>query len=257
MFQRAAIFLAFVAVAFGATVRLYLKDGTYQMAREYQVLQDRVRYYSTERSDWEEIPLELVDLDRTKKEVAGHEETVQADVKAQAEEDAAERAAREEIERIPAEPGGYFIHGDKLETMKQAESKLVNDKKRTALRVLSPIPIVPSKNTVELDGAAAALRVSNDRPEFYFRFSAEESFALVKLTPKKTSRVVETVEQIKGVPGVGEDRKEVATFKKQVGDMLFKIWPEKPLEPGEYALMEYTEEKLNLQIWDFGVGPAN
>jgi hypothetical protein len=255
--QRVALFLAFVAAASGATIRLYLTDGTYQMAREYQVLQDRVRFYSTERSDWEEIPLELVDLNRTKKEVAAQQEVVENDVKAQAEEDAAERAAREEVARIPAEAGSYFIHGAKLETMKQAESKLVNDKKRTVLRVLSPIPIVPSKGTVELDGPAAALRVPNDRPEFYFRFSAEESFSLVKLTPKKISRVVETVQQIKGLPAVQEDRQEVATFKKQVGDMLFKIWPEKPLEPGEYALIEYTEEKLNLQVWDFGVGPAN
>lgn len=51
----------------GATQRLYLKDGDYQLTNNYQVLADRVRYYSTERSDWEEIPLELVDLDRTKK----------------------------------------------------------------------------------------------------------------------------------------------------------------------------------------------
>jgi hypothetical protein len=36
--------------------------------------------------------------------------------------------------------------------------------------------------------------------------------------------------------------------------MLFKIWPEKDLEPGEYALIEHTDAKLSLQVWDFGVG---
>jgi len=37
---------------------------------------------------------------------------------------------------------------------------------------------------------------------------------------------------------------------------LFKIWPEKPLEPGEYALLQYTESKVDPQVWDFSVGPG-
>ena len=52
---------------------------------------------------------------------------------------------------------------------------------------------------------------------------------------------------------VVETREEITTFKKQVGDLLFKIWPEKDLEPGEYALVQYTEGKANPQVWDFGV----
>jgi hypothetical protein len=35
--------------------------------------------------------------------------------------------------------------------------------------------------------------------------------------------------------------------------MLYKIWPEKPMEPGEYALIEYTEGKMSPKIWDFSV----
>ena len=42
-----------------ATVRLYMKDGSYHSVREYETKGDRVRYYSTERSEWEEIPLDL------------------------------------------------------------------------------------------------------------------------------------------------------------------------------------------------------
>ncbi len=69
MRSRVAILLLLATAAFGDNIRLYLTDGDFQAARDdYQVLSDRVRYYSTERSDWEEIPVELVDLDRTKKE---------------------------------------------------------------------------------------------------------------------------------------------------------------------------------------------
>ena len=46
---------------------LVLKDGTFQMAREYSVEGDRLRYWSVERSQWEEIPENLVDWDATHK----------------------------------------------------------------------------------------------------------------------------------------------------------------------------------------------
>jgi hypothetical protein len=45
----------------------------------------------------------------------------------------------------------------------------------------------------------------------------------------------------------------VETFQTQLADSLYKIWPKQPLEPGEYAVVEYTEGKLNIQIWDFAV----
>jgi len=36
---------------------------------------------------------------------------------------------------------------------------------------------------------------------------------------------------------------------------LYKIWPTKPLEPGEYAVVEYTDGKVNIQVWDFAHDP--
>jgi hypothetical protein len=250
--------LALIAVtAFAATIRLYLKDGTYQLAREYEVKQDRVRYFSTERDDWEEVPLEMVDLARTKKEMVDREAEVKADAKAQSEEDAALREAEKQVEAIPVEPGVYYIHNDKLEAIKVAESKIVNNKRRSVLKALSPIPIVPGKQTVELDGETAAKRIDEKRPEFFFRMSNEERLAIVKLTPKKGARVVENLELVPVTKEVVEQPIEVATFKKMIADQLFRIWPEKDMEPGEYAVIEYTEGKVNLQTWDFGIGPAS
>src|ERR1700676_25530 len=97
MYSRIILFVLFAVAAMGATVRLYLKDGTYQSASEYKVLADRVSYYSTERGEWEEIPLEMVDLDRTKKEAAERDAQIQAETKAQSEEDTAQRAERQEV----------------------------------------------------------------------------------------------------------------------------------------------------------------
>lgn len=256
MWSRFFLLLIFAAAAFGATIKLYLRDGTYQLAREYEVKQDRVRYYSTEREEWEEIPLELVDLDRTKKEIAAREADIKADQKAQAEEDAAINADAKEVEKVPQSDGVYYIHGSDLQPIKEAESKLVGDKKRTVLQVLSPIPAITGRRTVELDGEASELRIDEKRPEFYIRLSADERFGIIKLTPKKGYRVVETIEVIPVSKEVQEKHDDVATFRKQEGDALFKIWPENDLDPGEYALVQYTENKINMQVWDFGVGPS-
>ena len=255
MLLRAAVFLLLASAVASAADRLYLKDGTYQLTNQYEVKTDRVRYYSTERGEWEEIPLEMVDLDRTKGELAERASQVAADAKAEAEERGAEKLEKKQIASIPTQPGAYYIRGDALEPIKQAESKIVSNKKRTVLRVLSPIPTVPGKATVELDGEHAPLRLTDVRPEFYFRLSDYEGIDIVKLTPKKEGRVAEnaSILQLKNDRMVEEKFDKIESFKKQEADLLFRIWPEKPLEPGEYALVQYAEGKLDPQIWDFTI----
>lgn len=241
-------------LAFGASVRLFLKDGTYHVVSEYKVLSDRVRFYSLERSDWEEIPLELVDLAKTKGAVAARDAEVAAEKKVEAEEDAAERAMRKEIRSVPAESGVYYVvDGQPMRALKQAELKIVTDKKRQILKVITPIPVLAGKSHVEIEGLKSSFVVTEDRPEFYFRLASDERYALVRCVPapKGTGRVVEKWEIVPIVKEIMAVHEEVPIFRKQVGEGLYKVWPMEPLTTGEYAWIEFTEGKGNTQAWDF------
>lgn len=250
------IALAAVCVLWAANLKLFMKDGTYQLVREYEVKDDRVSFFSIDRGEWEEVPLSLVDLEKTQGEIKRREEAVREEAAAADAEEKAERAARKEVEQIPVEEGVYLIEAGKLVPVKPGESKVVNDKKRTVLKVMSPIPLVSGKATLELDGPHAPLGTANREPEFYIRLSAEERFGIIRMGEHKGNRVVEKLTIVPVSKETVEEPDLVATFRKQVADGLFKIWPEKPLDPGEYAVVEYTEGTVNMQVWDFFVAPG-
>ena len=57
-----------------------------------------------------------------------------------------------------------------------------------------------------------------------------------------------------------EERKQMNTFEQQLAGGLYKVWPEKPLEPGEYALVEFADtqdqQDIELLVWDFAIPGA-
>ena len=112
------------------------------------------------------------------------------------------------------------------------------------LKALSPIPLVSGKGTVEVDNPHASYFVENDTPEFYIQLSAEQQFGIIRLTPHENIRIAEKVTIVPVIKEVVEEPEEVEVFRKQLDQNgLYKIWPQKPLEPGEYAVVEYTPGK--------------
>lgn len=251
------LFLLSAVLLWGDTFKLYLKDGDYHMVREYQVSGDRVRYYSTERGDWEEIPTELVDLAKTERERKAKDERISDETREEREEAAAVRAQQREIASIPMDVGGYYKSGEEIKALKLADYQVVTDKKRKVLTVLSPVPLIPGKASVVIQGEHSNFKVDEDRPSFYMRLSKEERFGIIKLAPKKNVRVVEDISIIAVAKQAYEEKKQMDTFQQQLAEGLYRVWPEKPLTPGEYALVEYTETEdqndIELLVWDFAV----
>src|SRR5579863_10410531 len=74
--------------------KLLLKDGSFQLVREYKIDGDRVRYYSLDTSQWEEMPAALVDWDATN---AAEAEEAKRDAAAIAKVDTQEKALHAEL----------------------------------------------------------------------------------------------------------------------------------------------------------------
>lgn len=239
--------------AWAANLKLYMKDGSYQVVREYQVQPDRVHFYSVERSGWEDVPLDIVDLKRTASEAAGRKAKLEEDTKAMAQEEKAERDLEKEMRRIPQDPGAYWLLGNEVQVLKVAESTIHTNKGRAILKKLSPLPVITGRATLEIAGAHSLNVFTNPEQEFYLQLSEPQRFGIAKLTTKGAVRIVENVTTVPVVNEIIQEPTMVDILKKELDSGLYKIWPKEKLEPGEYAVVEYSESKLNMQVWDFGI----
>lgn len=239
-----------LAMAAG-NLKLYLKDGTDQLVRDYKIEDGRVLYYSVERSDWEEIPLDLVDLVRTDRE----RKRVDGERQQRLDEDRVERKAerefRTELHKVPLEDGVYWANGEQPVALQQGEPKMRGNKRRSVLKAISPIPLISGKATVELEGEKSAFVVNESRPAFYIRLDKTERFGIILLTPKKDARIVENITIVPVTKETIEEQKEVEVFRQQLAPNVYRIWPVEPIEPGEYAVVQFTQDKVNVQVWDF------
>ena len=245
-----------------ASFKLFMKDGSYQVVSSYEVQGDRVRYFSVERSDWEEVPASLVDFDATKR---AQEETKAADKKRLEEASAIDKerfykAPNQGLEvapgiRLPGDDGIFTVDSKRLVRLVQSSGEIVTDKRRAAMVLAVPLPVVKTRSLVVLDGAKATIRLNDPLPVFYVQ-SADglgTKLELVQLKPGKQSRIVEDVEIGRGKGAkASEERSMVSVDRKQLAANVYVLKPLSPLEAGEYALGEVIEDKLSLDVWDFG-----
>jgi len=249
--NRLCCLLLLLALTLLANQRLYLTDGSFHLVRAYEVLGDRVRFYSVERSQWEEIPKDLIDFKRTMDEQE-EQKASQAEEQASLDaEDAIERRMRHEAAAVPADAGVYVFEEEKARELPLAEMEVVNDRRRSLLKLINPLPVVAGRNWVEVKGLHSANVFRTARPKFYIRLHTYQRFGFLKMTEHKGNRVLQTWELIPVTKQLVETQEEVEDFRRQAGPMLYQIWPRENLEPGEYALATFAPGEGNIRAWDF------
>jgi hypothetical protein len=247
--------------------KLVLADGSFQLVREYSVQGDRVRYWSVERSDWEEIPTALVNWDATHKAEAERSQQ-DADLKAKIRaSEIAERAKDIDVDRsleikptlfLPDGVGFYSLEGKLIYEMKQSLAITKLSKGREVERIISGVPLIPRKMTLEIPDAHAALRLITAEPEFFMRPADEREprFRLLRVQVKGDHRVVENISiHITGDQTHHAEDIDFQTWTPARG--VFRYTVNQRLEPGEYAFVEMVGEEINSYVWDFGIDPPS
>lgn len=245
-----------------ANLKLYMKDGSYQLVSSYQVNGDRVRYFSAERSEWEEVPTALVDFDATKRAQQA-EQVEQKKRDEEAREIQRERYYKAPDQglqvapgiRLPGDDGIFTWDGQRLVRLVQSDTELVTDRKRAAMVLAVPLPVVKTRSLLVLEGAKAPIRLDDPLPVFYVQSASGlgTKLEMVRLKPGKESRIVEDVETGRGKHGKQtEDRTMVSIERKQLAANVYSLKPLQPLDAGEYVLGEVVDDKLSMDVYDFG-----
>jgi len=260
--------------------KLVLKDGGFQLVRSYERHGDRVRYYSVERGDWEEIPAAMVDWDATAKaEAAEKENAEELASKVHLQEEAAKAEAPLDIDAsltvapgvfLPPGEGMFLVEGKAVTKLGQVGSEVKVDKKTVLKQVLSPVPIIPSKHNVEIPGARAETRITTNSPEFYLREAPPDpdrvspvqrssrpgesgpEVELVRAKVKGGKRVLESIRSLFGQE-LSQDRDVISMQRWDIAVTVFRFTLSEPLPQGEYALAEILPDGMNVYVWDFGV----
>jgi hypothetical protein len=160
--------------------RLILKDGSYQLVTKYEVKGDRVRYYSSEREDWEELPNSLVDWDATNRAEKERQTNASAPEAVQLDKELAHETAREEAKlpqvapglRLPEDTGIFLLDNfqgePQIVELQQTQGDVNRNTKANILKGAIN-PIAGTKVTIELEGPHAASQAHVDVPSLYIK----------------------------------------------------------------------------------------
>ena len=266
--------------------RLILKDGSYQSVTKYEVKGDRVRYFSAERGEWEEVPKALIDWDATDKFEQGREqgklapEAAELDKQLEAERNA-EMARSPQVApglRLPDE-GGIFLldtyeNQPQLAELQQSGADLGQNTKTNILRAAIN-PLAGMKQTIELPGTHAKIQSHTAVPSLYINIDLNEGapavvpaagdppplppterYKIIRIEAKGGKRVAGAVKIAVTGKMKTDERFVAATATAMTGGWV-KLTPTDPLASGEYAVTEMLGKGgMNLYVWDFGVNPS-
>jgi hypothetical protein len=285
--------LACLTITIGAqesSKRLILTDGSYQIVTKWEIKGERVRYYSTERDDWEELPNSLVDWPATEKynqEMANRGAAPKQQIRDRTSDDQAakaEEAAEAESPlvapglRLP-DGGGVFLldtfqNQPQLVEVAQNGGELNPHTGRNILRAaMNPLSL-SAKQTIELEGEHAKVQSHVLQPAFYVNVSTvgevgsaappppsakdnrpADRYGIVRVEKKNGVRIAGNL-NVAVYGKVSQKENWIKTTSTAVGDWT-KVTPVEALPVGEYAVVEIMgKDQVNLYVWDFGVDPS-
>jgi hypothetical protein len=261
--------------------RLILKDGSYQLATRWEIKNDRVRFFSVERNEWEEIPNALVDWDATKQyeedRASGKMSKEAAELDKEMQEEREEEESRSPHVaaglRLPSEGGVYaldtYLAEPELVPLDQSSGEV---NRHTGHNVLRGVinPLAGAKHTIELAGPRSKIQVHASLPAIYINLDASQEasdstkqgpelawdrFRIVRAEVKGDKRIVGTLKS--AVAGkTSQEQEGVSATAEQMSEGWIKLTPKAPLQPGEYAVAELLgKQGMNSYVWDFGVHP--
>jgi hypothetical protein len=271
-FAASILLLTSSAPAQQPSKRLILKDGSYQSVVKYEINGDRVRYFSSERYEWEEVPYSLVDWNATKKyeeDLGSGKLRTRVETPEEREEREQEEANSPEIApglRLPG-TGGIFLFETYNGTPEAAEiiqngSEINQNRKQNVLR--SAInPVASAKQAFELKGPHAQIQAHSGNPVLCVEIDQgptdvppADRFRIVRADVKKDVRVVGNM-KVTFTGKASQEGNFIPTNVEKLGKgQWLKVTPAKELPSGEYALVEMlSPQEMNLYVWDFGVNP--
>jgi len=182
----------------------------------------------------------------------------------------------------------YFQGAPELVPLVQTQGELNHTTSHNILK-MAINPRAASHQIEQLKGVEAAVQLHVDTPVIYMRLgddsgvmrggtpltvdthgagsgaktdssggSADSGYVMVRADVRTDARVLASF-NIGMLGGQAKTQEDVIELKSETlpGGHWMKLTPKRPLDFGEYALMEVvSENEINLGVWDFGVHPV-
>jgi hypothetical protein len=231
-----------------------------------------VRYFSTERHEWEEIPASMIDWKATDNFQQERDSQRALELRqSQEAEESEPKAAGFSIApglHLPNSGGVYLLDTYKgelqLAELSQTNGEVSRQSGHNILRG-AWVPLSSSK-AIELKGEHARIQSHVQQPAIYLDIGPDpgtqslplaERFRIARLEPKKDARLVANL-KVAITGKISQQEFYLPATAEQLPGGWIRLKPSQPLSPGEYAVVELLDAKtINLYVWDFGVNPLS